>query len=106
MNEEKSDAFSWESTVIVTPAGDNAASADSAPKPASFLKATASFAQSMAKFAASGFKVVDEKSHSLRMNHCNPCEYRQNTRCTLCWCFIDKKAWLPHEDCPIGRWPA
>jgi hypothetical protein len=37
---------------------------------------------------------------------CGPCEHRQQSRCTLCRCFIAKKAWLPHEDCPLGRWPA
>jgi hypothetical protein len=88
----------------VTAAGISDSSAEQIHHPASFLEAAASFAGSMTKFVASGFKVVDEGSHQLRMNYCDPCEYRQNTRCTLCHCFIDKKAWLPHEDCPIGRW--
>jgi hypothetical protein len=65
----------------------------------------ASFAGSMAKFAASGFKTLDERSHGLRMNACGPCEYRQAKRCACCGCFIAEKAWLPQEDCPIGRWP-
>ena len=71
----------------------------------SFLGMAASFAGSMAKFAASGFKRVDEQSHRLRMAQCKPCEHRRRTRCDCCGCFIAKKAWLPHEDCPIGRWP-
>jgi hypothetical protein len=75
------------------------------PEPPSLLGTAASFAGSMAKFAASGFKRVDEQSHQLRMNQCGPCEYRKDTRCMLCRCFVAKKAWLPHKDCPIGRWP-
>ncbi|MGA2034689.1 MAG: hypothetical protein ABSG68_20775 [Thermoguttaceae bacterium] len=30
----------------------------------------------MAKFAASGFKRVDGASHRLRMDRCEPCEFR------------------------------
>ena len=76
-----------------------------APQPKSLIQAATSFAGSMAKFAASGFKTVDEPSHRLRMGQCGECEYRNQSRCTLCQCFVAKKAWLPHEDCPIGRWP-
>ena len=73
--------------------------------PPSLLGMAASFAGAMAKFAASGFKRLDERSHGLRMNVCGPCEHRQAKRCACCGCFIAEKAWLPHEDCPIGRWP-
>jgi hypothetical protein len=59
----------------------------------------------VAKFAASGFKTVDGPLHQLRLSSCRACEYRKAAQCSLCRCFIDKKAWLPHEDCPIGRWP-
>ena len=72
--------------------------------PSTFLGAAASFAATMARFAASGFKTVDEPLHQLRMSHCQSCEYRHDTQCSLCRCFIAKKAWLPHEECPIGRW--
>jgi hypothetical protein len=66
----------------------------------------ASFATSMAKFAASGFKTTPQEIHAARVAECDPCKYRDGTRCKLCGCFVDKKAWMPHEDCPIGRWPA
>jgi hypothetical protein len=80
-------------------------SAEQAPTPRSLASAAASFATSMARFAASGFKTVDKTLHQLRMSHCEPCEYRHDSQCSLCRCFIAKKAWLPHEDCPLGRWP-
>jgi hypothetical protein len=64
----------------------------------------ASFAGSMAKFAASGFKLVDEQTHRLRVGQCNRCPYRRENRCAICGCYFAKKAWLPHEDCSIGRW--
>jgi hypothetical protein len=73
--------------------------------PPTFLGMAASLVGSMAKFAASGCKTVDEESHRLRMSRCGPCQYRRHNRCILCGCFIVPKAWLPHEDCPIGHWP-
>jgi hypothetical protein len=76
-----------------------------APEPSTILGAAASFAVSMARFAASGFKTVDDELRALRISRCEPCEYREDSRCSLCRCFVSKKAWLPHEDCPIGRWP-
>jgi hypothetical protein len=96
----------------ISPGGDKTAeSADRTglespprPTPSSLVGAAASFASSMAHFVASGFKTVDEPLHELRMSQCSPCEYRRDTQCSLCRCFIEKKAWLPHEDCPIGRW--
>ena len=75
------------------------------PASSSLMGAAVSLAASMARFAASGFKTVDQPLHDLRMSHCNPCEYRRDTQCSLCRCFIEKKAWLPGEDCPVGRWP-
>ena len=76
------------------------------PAPSSLMGAAASLAVALARFAASGFKTVDEALHELRMGQCGPCKYRRDTQCALCRCFIAKKAWLPHEDCPIGRWPS
>jgi hypothetical protein len=64
-----------------------------------------SFATSMARFASSGFKRAPEQTHKLRTDACAPCNYRRQNRCTLCGCFFAMKAWLPHEDCPVGRWP-
>ena len=72
--------------------------------PPTVLGMAASLAGCMAKFAASGFKRVDEQSHRQRVGQCEPCSYRRQNRCMLCGCFFAKKAWLPHEDCPIGRW--
>lgn len=57
-------------------------------------------------FAASGFKTVGADVHRVRVEQCSGCPYRQNNRCRVCGCFFDKKAWLPHEDCPLGKWLA
>ena len=70
----------------------------------SLVGAAVAFAGSMARFAASGFKTVDEPMHELRMSHCATCSYLRGSQCSLCRCFVGKKAWLPGEDCPVGRW--
>ena len=74
------------------------------PLPPTILGMAASLAGSMAKFAASGFNRVAEQTQKLRVDACDQCEYRRENRCMLCGCFFAKKAWLPHEDCPIGKW--
>ena len=72
-----------------------------APAPSTLMGAAVSFATSMARFAASGFKTVDEPLHQLRMSHCQPCGYRNDSQCSLCRCFIAKGVaaarGLPHR---------
>ncbi len=74
------------------------------PVPSSLPHAAAAFAASLARFVASGFKTVDGPLHELRMGHCRACEFLRGSQCSLCRCLVAKKAWLPHEDCPVGRW--
>ena len=81
------------------------ANSATAPDPPGFLGMAASFAGSMARFASSGFKTLPGPLVRLRLQRCDPCEYRVRTRCTLCGCFTGLKARLRDEDCPIGRWP-
>jgi len=82
---------------------------DNAPSgiaPRGLVGAAAGFAAAMARFAASGFKTVEPPLHAVRVGQCAACEHRRDSQCSLCRCFVDKKARLPHEDCPVGRWPA
>lgn len=65
-----------------------------------------SLAKSMAQFAASGFRTVPKEIHAARVAQCAECEHQAGMQCRLCGCFIDAKGWMPHEDCPIGKWPA
>jgi hypothetical protein len=75
------------------------------PSP-SLLGMAASVTKSAAKFAASGFKTVALETHRVRVQQCGGCQYHNGNRCRVCGCFFEKKAWLPHEDCPIGKWTA
>src|SRR5262249_31924583 len=61
--------------------------------------------KSMAKFVGSGMKTVPKAAYQRRLQTCTPCEHHTGVRCKLCGCFTSVKAWLPHEHCPIGKWP-
>ena len=84
------------------PTGDKEA-ADRAPH--SDIAMAASLTTSMTQWAASGFKTVEQGRHDARVAMCAQCKYHQAPLCTVCGCYTDKKAWLPHEDCPLGKWP-
>ncbi len=74
------------------------------PAPTAVGKAAA-FTASMTQWAVGGFKTVEKDRHDARVAVCSGCKYHQPPLCTVCGCFTDKKAWLPHEDCPLGKWP-
>jgi hypothetical protein len=62
-------------------------------------------AGSMAKFLGSGYKGVSRASYRKRLETCASCEHHTGVRCRLCGCFTNVKAWMPHEECPGGKWP-
>jgi tetratricopeptide (TPR) repeat protein len=70
------------------------------------LRMAISAAKSMAKFLGSGCQTVSAATHKHRLDACAPCEHHTGVRCKICGCFTEMKAWLPHEECPIGKWPA
>ncbi len=62
-------------------------------------------AMSMADVAESGMKSVPPTTHEQRLAVCATCSHHTGARCKLCGDFTSRKAWLPHESCPIGKWP-
>lgn len=85
---------------------DDSNSPDGSTRGPSLVGMAGSLAKSMAQFAASGFRTVPREIHAARVAECESCEQKVGTQCRLCGCFIDAKGWMPHEDCPIGKWPA
>jgi tetratricopeptide (TPR) repeat protein len=61
--------------------------------------------KSLAWFVASGMKRVPLEVYQARRNTCRDCEHHTGLRCKLCGCFTSVKAWMPHEQCPISKWP-
>jgi hypothetical protein len=62
--------------------------------------------KAMVKALGSGLATVPEAAQRNRIEICSACEHHTGVRCRLCGCFTAIKTWLPHEDCPIGKWPA
>lgn len=69
------------------------------------LRMAMSAVTSLARFVASGAKTVSPLVHQRRLEVCAPCEQHTGLRCRVCGCFTDLKARLPHERCPLGKWP-
>jgi tetratricopeptide (TPR) repeat protein len=69
------------------------------------LRMAVSAARSMAKFVGSGFKMASPQTVQIRLRTCTACEHHTGLRCRLCGCFTSAKARMPHEECPIGKWP-
>jgi tetratricopeptide (TPR) repeat protein len=70
------------------------------------LRMALSAAASMAKFLGSGMKMVTPGLYQKRIQTCATCEHHTGVRCRLCGCFTNVKARMPHEQCPIKKWPA
>lgn len=77
-------------------------------EPRMFHENVKKFAGSMHQWAKSGFKVSPE-AYQKRMEICRKCEFWQENvrlgygKCLKCGCGKGKQ-WLPHEQCPIGKW--
>jgi tetratricopeptide (TPR) repeat protein len=70
------------------------------------LRMALSATKSLAQFLGSGMKTVAPRTLQRRLRTCAACEQHTGLRCRLCGCFTNAKARMPHEDCPLGKWPA
>jgi tetratricopeptide (TPR) repeat protein len=69
------------------------------------LRMAISAVKSMSKFVSSGMKTVSASTLQQRLQTCATCEHHTGVRCKLCGCFTSVKARMPHEHCPIEKWP-
>lgn len=51
---------------------------------------------------------VSEEVYIYRYGICSDCDklYKPTDTCKLCGCFMKVKCWMPHQSCPIGKWPS
>lgn len=75
----------------------------------SILKKASNLSKSMATWAGSGFKKVQQHVYEKRLAICRKCQFWEEKgnmgmgKCLKCGCGKGKH-WLPHEQCPIGLW--
>lgn len=74
------------------------------PKLPSKLKQISNFAKHMVMHAADGFGKVSLEVLESRLDTCSVCEYRNDTKCSVCGCPIETKAELRSQYCPLGKW--
>ncbi|MCS7046945.1 MAG: tetratricopeptide repeat protein [Gemmataceae bacterium] len=93
---------SWNvGTVAATPIP--AATPPSAP---SLMRMAYTAVTSLAKFVGAGMTTVAPAVQHKRLQTCAVCEHHTGLRCKLCGCFTHLKSLMPHERCPIAKWPA
>ena len=71
-----------------------------------WLRMAFSAAKAAARFVASGGRTVAAELRLQRLETCASCPHHTGVRRRLCGCFTRTKSLLPHEVCPIGKWPA
>lgn len=70
------------------------------------LSMALSAAEAMAKFLGSGLKTTTQETYHERLRKCGSCEHHTGVRCRVCGCITSIKARMPHEKCPVARWPS
>lgn len=79
-------------------------SADKPPLP-SVITMAGNFATAVAQHVASGAKNSTPELLQLRLEQCSVCDQRRDNRCTICGCYVEQKAAMQSQQCPIGKWP-
>lgn len=70
-------------------------------------KMAVNFISSMASWAGSGFKIVNNETFNFRLSICQSCKdwdvSGRIPKCKICGCYSGKLR-IPSEKCPIGKW--
>lgn len=94
----------WGGTVMATAAVDARLPAPPKGGP-SLLRMAVTATEAMAKFVDGGLRILPVEAHRARLDACAVCDQHTGVRCRSCGCFTALKARLPHERCPLNRWP-
>jgi len=75
------------------------------PKLPSKLKMATNLAKAISTHVVTGGETTNAKDYKARLQACNLCDQRVDSQCAACGCFVDKKASLQSQNCPLARWP-
>jgi hypothetical protein len=73
--------------------------------PGNFEMAT-NLATAIAGHVADGMLKTTTVQFEARLNACSLCEQRVGKRCSACGCFVEQKAAMSSQDCPLAKWPS
>ena len=79
--------------------------AEDKPKLPSTIKMASNLAKAMADHVVQGGGMATKDELEVRLNICSVCPQRKDDRCSVCGCFLAKKAALRTQPCPLGKWP-
>jgi hypothetical protein len=74
------------------------------PKLPSKIEMAKNLMKAMADHVVDGAQKASEETFEKRLLVCSTCPQRVDDRCTVCGCFISKKASWKEQGCPIGLW--
>lgn len=76
------------------------------PKPLTLMKNAASALAKEVKAIACGDGSVDEQEIVRRLSLCHRCDLyiRAQKRCSQCGCYMQFKAKMRSQHCPVGKW--
>jgi len=74
------------------------------PKLPTTIEMAKNLVKAVADHVADGGRKVSDETFEKRLLVCSTCPQRVDTRCTVCGCFISKKASWKEQGCPIGLW--
>lgn len=77
-----------------------------APAGPGILRMALTAAKAVANYLGSGLATVPSETRERRLQVCGTCEFHTGVRCRVCGCLTAVKTWLPHEACPLDKWPA
>jgi hypothetical protein len=69
-----------------------------------YIEKAKNMAKAVSKHVAGGMQSVTFNEYTDRLSVCKSCEYQKDSKCTICGCFLKKKAWWRTEECPKDKW--
>ena len=67
------------------------------------MKRLLRFIWALTKYIFTG-RAVDSNIYKIRLENCYSCKYLSNEVCSICGCYVKKKAKWTTEHCPKNKW--
>ena len=74
------------------------------PKLPSTWQMAKNLATALAQHVATGAGATPQNEMERRLEVCSLCPYRVDDRCSVCGCYLQKKAGMESSECPLGKW--
>ena len=74
------------------------------PKLPSIAKMAGNLAIALTEHVSTGSHSTSKEEFENRLAVCSMCTHRTDKQCSVCGCFVDKKASWKESECPLGKW--